>query len=65
MIKTDREPVNLIQCEQKNFGHWSFGHLVLPFDLAQGGELAEPFRKSDFDIHQNTVFEIRSKDLWT
>ena len=52
MIKKDSEPVNLIQCEQKNFGHWSFGHLVL-------------FRNSDFDIHHNTVFEIHSKDLWT
>jgi hypothetical protein len=28
--------------------HLDFGHSILPFDLAQGGEPAEPFRISDF-----------------
>ena len=32
------------------FCHWNFGNLNLPFDWAQGGELVEPFRASDFDI---------------
>jgi hypothetical protein len=32
----------------------NFGHFILPFDLAQGGELVEPFRISDF------VFRIYS-----
>jgi hypothetical protein len=30
------------------FGHLDFGNSNLPFDLAQGGELVEPFRISDF-----------------
>ena len=29
-------------------GHLDFGHSILPFDLAQGGEPVEPFRVSDF-----------------
>jgi hypothetical protein len=29
-------------------GHLDFGHSILPFDFAQGGELVEPFRVSDF-----------------
>jgi len=28
------------------FEHLNLGHCVLPFDVAQGGELAEPFRIS-------------------
>ena len=35
---------------QCSLGHLDFGHLILPFDVAQGGELVEPFRISDFDI---------------
>ena len=30
------------------FDPLDFGHLNLPFDLTQGGELIEPFRASDF-----------------
>jgi hypothetical protein len=29
--------------DQNNFGISNFGHCDLPFDLAQGGELVEPF----------------------
>jgi len=29
--------------DQNRFGIWNFGHCYLPFDLAQGGELVEPF----------------------
>ena len=29
--------------DQNRFGIWKFGHCYLPFDLAQGGELVEPF----------------------
>jgi len=29
------------------FEHSNFGHFLLPFDVAQGGELVEPFRASD------------------
>ncbi len=36
-------------------GFVSFGHSSLPFDLAQGGELVEPFRVSDLNriVKQN------------
>jgi len=30
------------------FDHSNLDHAVLPFDLAQGGELVEPFRISNF-----------------
>jgi hypothetical protein len=38
-----------------SFGHLNFGHSSLPFDLAQGGELVEPFRVSDLNriVKQN------------
>jgi hypothetical protein len=29
--------------DQNGFGIWNFGHCYLPFDLAQGAELVEPF----------------------
>jgi len=29
--------------DQNGFGISNFGHCYLPFDLAQGGELVEPF----------------------
>jgi hypothetical protein len=48
---------------RRSFGHWDSGHLVLPFDLAQGGgsfdltqdrealeRPLQPFRNSDFDL---------------
>ena len=42
-------------------GHLDFGHSILPFDLAQGGEPVEPFRVSDFvvcicDINEETPY---------
>jgi len=30
-------------CANSQFGILNLGHLILPFDLAQGGELVEPF----------------------
>ena len=32
------------------FGHLNFDHSDLPFDVAQGGELVEPFRASNLGI---------------
>jgi hypothetical protein len=32
------------------FGHLNLDHWILPFDMAQGGELVEPFRISDFQL---------------
>jgi len=42
----------------KTFRILYFGHLNLSFGYAQDGELAEPFRISDFDIR------IFSNSLW-
>ena len=36
--------------EEFRFEHLSIRILDLPFDLAQGGELVEPFRASDFEF---------------
>ena len=33
----------IIKIKSQFFGILNFGHCDLPFDLAQGGELAEPF----------------------
>ncbi len=33
-------------CDEQSFEHWRIRILNLPFDLAQGGELVEPFRAS-------------------
>jgi hypothetical protein len=48
-IKFSNDP-NPYQLNPKFFclGNLNFGHFILPFDLAQGGELVEPFRISDF-----------------
>jgi hypothetical protein len=35
-------PDGFSNCQNK-FGILNFGHCDLPFDLAQGGELVEPF----------------------
>jgi hypothetical protein len=40
------------------FGHLGFGHSILPFDAAQGGELVEPFRVSDFVLR---IFNIKAE----
>jgi hypothetical protein len=32
----------------RRFDHLNLGHSILPFDMAQGGELVEPFRISSF-----------------
>jgi hypothetical protein len=41
----------MLQCSKQKpaahrFDYLNFGHWILPFDLAQGGESVEPFRIS-------------------
>ncbi len=38
--------------------HLDFGHSVLPFDSAQGGEPVEPFRVSDFVLR---IYDIKAE----
>jgi len=49
--------------------HSDFGHLILPFGVAQGGELVEPFRISSFVLRiwlrlRRAVFSARDSSFW-
>jgi hypothetical protein len=43
MTKTVAIRIAVISIHSIRFGILNFGHWNLPFDLAQGGELVEPF----------------------
>ena len=50
MTKNNQDAVSRPNVTQTSLGHLDLGHSILPFDVAQGGELVEPFRISDFEF---------------
>ena len=51
--------------DQNRFGISNFGHCDLPFDLAQGGELVEPFDICDLEfqfLHYSSRLPQDGKD---
>ena len=46
---------------KNRFGISNFGHCYLPFDLAQGGELVEPFDICDLEFLDTPALQYPNK----